>query len=156
MTYLISLINDHVFPVYLFIKEMERRQIQYDRLLFVVSRRKIAKERTQRIEQTLHITEGADLLIEVPVNDLKAVLTNLECAPAIRFSHDDTFIVNLSCDATIMSIGAYHFFSRYEKSEFYYLPPGENIVKNIRTTKSEPLLYRVNVWEYFTLHGLRV
>ena len=154
MTYLVSPVHDQVFPVYLFIKEMERKKVFYDQLLFITSRRKVAKERAAQVERALSVTEGSIQQIEVPVNDLKKIAENLENSPVYNFSNDDSFIVNLSCEATIMAIGVYQFFSKFNRAEFYFIPPGENVLKNVTTSKSEQLMYRVNVWEYFTLNGL--
>ncbi len=148
MTYLISLISDHILPAYLFIKEMEGR---YDQLLFVTSHRMVGSGRGKRIERTLCVPEGSVRRVVVSDEDLNDTLAELE---AHRFSSDDRFIVNLSCDATILALGAFEYFSKY-MSSFYFIPPGKNIIENVRTSHNQPLLYRANVWEYFTLHGLR-
>jgi hypothetical protein len=52
MTCLVSLINDYIFPSYLFIREMEGK---YDRLLLISSQR--STEQVSRIERMLGIPE---------------------------------------------------------------------------------------------------
>ena len=148
MTYLVSLINDHILPAYLFIREMEG---QYDRLLFVTSHRLLGSGSGKRIERALHVPEGSVQRIAVSDEDLNETLAELETQ---KFSPDDRFVVNLSCDATILSIGAFEYFSKYVSS-FYFIPVGKNIIENVQTSHNQPLLYRVNLREYFTLHGLR-
>ena len=148
MTYLVSLINDHIFPAYLFIKEMEGK---YDRLLLVASHR--SSVQVSRIEKTLRLAEGKTpqiVVSETDLSDIKVALNNH------RFLPEDRFIVHLSYDTTVMSIGIFEYFSKYDNASFYFIPPGENIIKEIRTSHERPLKYRVNVWEYFTLHGVRI
>jgi hypothetical protein len=53
-----------------------------------------------------------------------------------------------------MSIGVYEYFSRF-KSSFYYIPIGKNKIENVGTSEDIPLNYRVNLYEYLTLYGLR-
>jgi len=147
MTCLVSIINDHILPAYLFIKEMGGK---YDRLLFVASSQ--SSERVKRIERTLGIPEGSTQQIAVSDTDLKNVSNELNKHP---FTPDDRFIVHLPFDATIMSIGAFEYFSNCNYSTFYYIPPGENRIIDVCTTVGVNLDYRVNVREYFALHGLR-
>jgi hypothetical protein len=53
-----------------------------------------------------------------------------------------------------MSIGVYEYFSRF-KSSFYYIPIGKNKIENVGTSEDIPLNYRVNLYEYLTLYGLK-
>ena len=148
MTYLVSLINDHIFPAYLFIKEMEGK---YDRLLLVASHRSAVQ--VSRIEKTLRLAEGSApqiVISETDLNDIRDELNNH------RFFPEDRFIVHLSYDTTVMSIGIFEYFSNHGNASFYFVPPGKNSIEEIRTSHKRPLQYRVNVWEYFSLHGVRI
>jgi hypothetical protein len=148
MTCLVSLISDHVLPAYLFIKEMDG---QYDRLLFVTSRRN--SEHAKRIERTLGIEEGSVQRIEVADADLNSVSNALKND---GFSSDDRFIVHLPDDATMMAIGTFGYFSENcPNTSFYFVPPGENSMIDVKTSLKRSPAYQVNIEEYFSLHGIR-
>ncbi len=148
MTYLVSLISDHLLPAFLFIREMEGR---YDRLLFISGHKMAGAGRGKRIERALQIPENSVRRITVSDEDLNDTLAELKRQD---FSPTDHFIVNLSCDEVIPVIGAFEYFSQYISS-FFFIPPGKNVIENVQTSDNAPLHYRANVREYLTVHGLR-
>jgi len=149
MTYLISLISDHLLPSYLFIKEMEGK---YDELLFITTAQMMKRGNGFRLEKALNIPEQSVRGIKVSEENLNDTLMKLESA---HFAIEDRFIVNLTGGTKIMSIGCYAFFSTLA-SEFYYIPIGKNTIENVLTSTVIPLNYRLNVKEYLSLYGLRI
>ena len=147
MTYLISLISDHLLPNYLLIKEMEGK---YDKLLFITTTKMRGSGKGTCMEKALGLKDNSVRRIEVSEEDLNEMIAKLESE---HFDTNDRFIVNLTCGTKIMSIGVYEFFSRFTSS-FYYVPIGKNKIENVRTSEDIPLNYRVNLKEYFDLYGL--
>jgi hypothetical protein len=147
MTYLISLISDHLLPNYLFIKEMAGK---YDELLFITTEKMKNAGIGKRLEKALGLKENTVQRIVVSEENLNKTLAKLESVP---FSRDDRFTVNLTCGTKIMSIGVYEYFSR-SPSSFYYIPIGKNKIEDVSTSAEILLNCRVNLEEYLTLYGI--
>lgn len=148
MTYLVSLISDHLLPNYLLIREMEGG---YDELLFITTLKMLESGRGRRIERLLDMPENSVRRIVVSEEDLNEMLMTLKSE---HFEKDDRFLVNMTCGTKIMSIGVYEFFNQFESS-FYYIPYGKDKIENVRTSEKIQLNYRVNIEEYLTLYGIR-
>ena len=148
MTCLISLIGYNLLPNLLLIKELDGR---YDKLLFVTTRRMRGLGRGKRLERALGLKENEVPRIVVSDEDLNEMVAGLKAYP---FSPDDDYIINLTGGTHIMSLGSYEFFSRFS-SNFYYIPQKKNKIEDVKTSADIPLHYRVNVYEYLTLHGIR-
>lgn len=147
MTCLVSLISDHLLPNYLFIQEMKGR---YDTLLFVTTEKMQLAGVGQRLERTLGLALDSVKRIVVAEDSVGETSRMLEAA---GLGMKDQFLVNLTGGTKMMSLGVYEFFSGKE-AEFYYLPINKNVVVNVRTSVVQPLRYRLDVYEYFSLYGL--
>jgi len=147
MTYLISLISDHLLPNYLFIKEMAGK---YDKLLFITTEKMEDAGIGKRLEKALGLKENAVQRIVVSEENLNETLAKLK---SVLFSNDDRFMVNLTCGTKIMSIGVYEYFFQFSSS-YYYIPINKNKIADVETSKEVPLNYRVNLEEYLTLYGI--
>ena len=147
MKYLVSLINDHVLSAYLFIKENKDK---YDEILLFTTPRS-----TGRVKRIRKLLPNETLKhIEILGDDFFSDRSELK---KLKFQPDDRIIVHLPYDATIMSLGAFFFFKKeYSKSEFYLVPPGKNMIRNVLTSKEAPLTYRIKVEEYFNLHDIDI
>jgi len=147
MTYLISIISEHLLPNYFLAKEFEGK---YDRHLLITTERMEKLAMTGRFCKTLGIAKNEVCSITVAEDDLPDVTQKLETAP---FEATDRFIVNLTGGTKLISIGTFNTFSA-KTDAFYYVPIGVNKIQEVKTGKELLLNYRVNVDEYLSLYGL--
>jgi Domain of unknown function (DUF1887). len=122
---LISILSDYLQPNFLLIKEMSGK---YDKLIFITTSKMMELDKGLFLEKALGIQESSSLRISVVEDDLEDLNTNLK---ENNFSNSDEYIINLTGGTKIMSIGVYNFFKDFDKSSFYYIPFGKNIVKKL-------------------------
>lgn len=148
MTYLISIISEHLLPNYFLAKELEG---QYNLHIFITTARMENHKMSERFCKTLGIETNEVKIITVSEDSLPDVMHKLQSE---QFNDTDRFIVNLTGGTKIISIGAFTWF--FKKTEdFYYVPIGVNKIQKVKTGIEMPLNYRVNVAEYLSLYGLR-
>lgn len=145
---LVSILSGYLQPNYLLIKELEG---QYDKLVFISTEdmESEEKKRSYWISTALGL-DNEVTPIKVLEDNSEAIKRELE---SIGFSKEDEYLVNITGGTKIMSIATYNFFSQFD-AKFYYLPVNKNIYYSVNEAKYYDIKYRVNLWEYFTLHGL--
>ncbi len=149
MTVLISILSDYLQPNFLLIKEFSGK---YDQLIFIttVDMETETKQKSFVLEKALELPEKHVKRIEVIEDDYYDIKHKLE---KCSFNRDDEFILNITGGTKVIPIAVCDFFKDY-KSQFYYVPIGKNIVRNIYSDETITLNYRLNLKEYFTLNGL--
>jgi len=149
MTILISILSDYLQPNFLLIKEFKGK---YDKLIFITTKEMEGKGKGYALEKTLELENDSVQRIEVIEDDYSNVIEKLaDCS----FSIHDEYILNVTGGTKVMTIAVWEFFSRRYMSQFYYVPIGKNIIRNIYSEETIQLNYRLNLKEYFTLNGLR-
>jgi hypothetical protein len=147
MTYLISLISEHLLPNFLLAKEFAGK---YDRHIFITTERMGKLSMTARLCKALGVDKKDVKIVVVSEDDLPNCRDKLQSE---NFSANNKYIVNLTGGTKIMSIATFqHFFKLTD--EFYYVPIGTNKIETVKTGEDFPLNYRVNVKEYLSLYGL--
>ena len=145
---LISILSDYLQPNFLLIKEFEGR---YDRLAFITTKEMIDKGKGHSLEKALGLETDSVQRIEVIEDDYSDVTNKLEDC---LFARDDEYILNITGGTKVIPIAVCDFFKNYN-AQFYYVPIGKNVIRNIYSNETVPLKYRLNLDEYFTLYGLR-
>ena len=148
MTILISILSDYLQPNFLLIKEFEGK---YDKLIFITTREMKGKGKGHALEKALGLADDSVQRIEVFEDDYSDVKQKLE---KCSFDAEDEYILNVTGGTKVIPISVCDFFKKFN-SQFYYVPIGKNIVRNIYSDETIPLNYRLNLNEYFTLNGLR-
>ncbi|MDR3046246.1 MAG: DUF1887 family protein [Bacteroidales bacterium] len=149
MTYLVSLISEHLLPNFLFIKEMEGK---YDELLFVTTQEMEDKAISNRLEKALGLNNRSVGCIKVFNDNLNKTIGELKESQS-SFSDGDEFIVNITGGTKLISIAVYEHFKALN-TLFYYIPISKNTIYNVQTATEEPMKYQINVKEYLALYGL--
>ena len=148
MTILISILSDYLQPNFLLIKEFQGK---YDKLIFITTREMKGKGKGHALEKALGVADDSVQRIEVFEDDYSYVKQKLE---KCSFDAEDEYILNVTGGTKVIPIAVCDFFKKFN-SQFYYVPIGKNIVRNIYSDETIPLNYRLNLNEYFTLNGLR-
>lgn len=149
MTYLISLLSEHLLPNYLLAKEFEGK---YDQHIFITTRRMDENSMTSRFCNALGIDKQNVKVIMVSEDDFPD--TQQKLGNEI-FNPSDKYLINLTGGTKIMSIAVFQHFFKFD-SQFFYVPIATNKIENVRSGESSLLKYRVNVPEYLSLYGLRI
>ena len=145
---LISILSDYLQPNFLLIKEFDGK---YDKLIFITTEKMKGKGKGRDLEKALGLVEDSVQRIEVFEDDYSDVKQKLEnCS----FDADNEYILNVTGGTKVIPIAVCDFFKNFN-SQFYYVPIGKNIVRNIYSDETITLNYRLNLKEYFTLNGLR-
>lgn len=147
MTYLISILSEHLLPNFFIAKEFEG---QYNRHVFITTERMEKLSMTNRFSKALGIEQIEVKIITVSEDDLPDVMHKLQSE---QFSESDRFIVNLTGGTKIISIGTFSYFFK-KTDDFYYVAIGVNKIQKVKSGKDLMLNYRVNVDEYLSLYGL--
>ena len=145
---LISILSDYLQPNFLLIKEFDGK---YDKLIFITTEKMKGKGKGRALEKALGVAENSVQRIEVFEDDYSDVKQKLE---KCSFDADDEYILNVTGGTKVIPIAVCDFFKKFN-SQFYYVPIGKNIVRNIYSDETITLNYRLNLKEYFTLNGLR-
>lgn len=146
---LVSVLSDYLQPNFLLIKEFEGK---YDELVFI-STEDMESEKKKKsfwLESALSIDKEIHKII-VSEDDAKAINDKLNYE---NFSTENKFIINLTGGTKVMSLAVYEFFKKIN-AEFFYIPIGKNKICAMNTNETFDLKYRINLKDYFTLHGLR-
>lgn len=149
MTYLISLLSEHLLPNFLLAKEFVG---QYDKHIFITTKRMGEKGMTSRYCDALGIDKKEVKTIVVSEDDLPEAQLKLKNE---NFDDQDRYIVNLTGGTKMMSIAVFQHFYKYDAA-YYYVPIATNKIENVRTGENFPLNYRVNITEYLSLYGLYI
>ncbi|MBR0498653.1 MAG: DUF1887 family protein [Paludibacteraceae bacterium] len=147
-TILISILSDYLQPNFLLIKEFDGK---YDKLIFITTQEMKGKGKGRALEKALGLADDSVQRIEVFEDDYSDVKQKLE---KCSFDADDEYILNVTGGTKVIPIAVCDFFKNFN-SQFYYVPIGKNIVRNIYSDETIPLNYRLSLSEYFTLNGLR-
>lgn len=147
MKILISILSKYLQPNFLLIKEFSN---QYDKLIFITTPNMNNLKKGYYLEKALGMEENSVPQIEVLEDDIQNIKEKLS---AQKFSKDDTYILNITGGTKLMSIALYEFFQDFD-SNFFYIPEGKNVVRNLKTNDEVPLSYRLNLKEYFTINSL--
>lgn len=145
---LISILSDYLQPNFLLIKELEGR---YDKLMFISTPEMENNAKGVNLEKALEIPENSVSRIIVVEDDLDAIKDELSKQ---EFSETDQYILNITGGTKVMSIAVYEFFQTFN-AVYYYVPIGKNVIKELYQTTEIKLRYRLNLFEYFALNGLR-
>lgn len=145
---LISILSDYLQPNFLLIKEFDGK---YDKLIFITTEKMEGKGKGRALEKALGLAEDSVQRIEVFEDDYSNVKQELKDC---EFSTDNEYILNVTGGTKVIPIAVCDFFKNFN-SQFYYVPIGKNIVRNIYSDETFTLNYRLNLKEYFTLNGLR-
>lgn len=147
---LISLLSDYLQPNFLLIKEFTGK---YDKLAFVTTKRmEEEKKKSFWLEKALKLPENSVRRITVVEDDFEGIMAELQRK---NFSKSDEYILNLTGGTKVMPLAVYEFFKNDFYAQFYYVPIEKNVIKGLSTQSEQPLNYRMNLDEYFTLQGLR-
>lgn len=149
MTYLISLLSEHLLPNFLLAKEFSGK---YDRHIFITTRKMVDDNMTSRLCNVLEIEQQLVKVIVVSENDLPDAQQKLENE---IFNRDDRYLINLTGGTKIMAIAVFQHFFKFD-AEYFYVPIETNKIENVRTGENLPLNYRLNVLEYLSLYGLHI
>ena len=147
---LISLLSDYLQPNFLLIKEFAGK---YDKLAFIRTKRmEEEKKKSFWLENALKLPENSVRRITVVEDDFEGIMAELQRQ---NFSKSDEYILNLTGGTKVMPLAVYEFFKNDFYAQFYYVPIEKNVIKGLSTQSEQPLNYRMNLDEYFTLQGLR-
>lgn len=149
MTYLVSLLSEHLLPNFLLAKEFAG---QYGSHVFITTKRMGESGMISRYCDALEVDKREVDVVIVSEDDLLDAQRNLQ---GKNFSRDDKFLVNLTGGTKIMSIAVFQHFFKYQ-ADYYYVPIGVNKIENVRTGEDLPLNYQLNVAEYLSLYGLKI
>lgn len=144
---LISLLCDHILPNYLFIKEMEG---QFDELMFIGSENMFRHEVGNNMERALGVPLESIKRVTVSDENYFVIMKELKKE---KFSHADEYVINQTGGTKALSIAVSHFFQDYH-ARFVYIPSGLNMYYDFSLKKGKRIKYRVNMEEYFMLHGM--
>lgn len=146
---LVSLISDYLIPNFLLIKECEGK---YDELLFLSTERMEKRDQRKRLEKALGLEENSVPYILVSDDDY---YNNMDQFRDLELLTDDTeYVVNLTGGTKMMSLAVYEYFKKSPESIFCYVPLGKNVICYTDRDSQEELHYRINLKEYFLLHGI--
>lgn len=112
---------------------------------------KPSKRKSFWLESALGISEGKLKRIIVVEDDARLIKETLKKEIS---SHSHEFLINITGGTKMMTIAIYDYFKDL-KSNFYYVPLGKNVIKELNETREVNLQYRLNLKEYFLLNGLR-
>lgn len=144
---LITLLSDHILPNYLFIKEMEG---QFDESVFIGSEYIFRRDVGDNLEKTLGITPKSIKRVTVSDENYFVIMKELKKE---KFSHDSEYCINQTGGTKAQSIAVFQFFQNFH-ARFVYIPPGSNMYYDFGKKKGKRIKYRVNLEEYFMLHGM--
>ncbi len=144
---LISLLSDHVIPNYIFIKETEG---QFDDFVFISTEQGVCREIGFNIEKALGRDPNSIRRVVVSSENYFIIMKELRQA---RFSRADEYCINQTGGTKAMSIAVFQFFQDYN-ARFIYIPFGTNEYFDFGRKKGKRIKYRLNLDEYFTLHGM--
>lgn len=152
MRILISILSQYLQPNFLLIKEMTGK---YDKLMFVTT------EYTDKNKKTEHLCKALGIPVdEVGIISLGSKETNyreiVELLEEKKFPKTDEYILNLTGGTKIIPIAIFEFFmNNGYNADFFYVPEGKNVLKNISSGEENKLGYQLNLKEYFSLQGLQ-
>lgn len=152
MKILISILSKYLQPNFLLIKEMSGK---YDKLIFVTTDFTDKNNKTSHLCKALGISEN-----EVGIISLKNKEDNyreiVDILEIQNFSKQNEYILNLTGGTKIIPIAIFEFFmNNGYNADFFYVPEGKNVVKNISSGDETKLSYKLNLKEYFALQGLQ-
>ncbi|MBR8730653.1 hypothetical protein IX339_000083 [Porphyromonas levii] len=148
MTYLISVLSQHLVPNYLLAKELEGK---YDQHILITSSSFQKRGIVSTFVSALNLQETAVRELLISEDNLEEAQNALTEA---SFGKDDKYIVNITGGTKIMSIALFQHFFKYD-AELYYVPFGsENKLQELRSGSTQPIKYRMNIKEYLSLYGL--
>lgn len=147
MTYLISILSEHLLPNFFLAREFEGK---YNRHIFITTEKMEKLKKSDRFCKALGVEIADVKIITVSEDDLPDVMHKLGSE---QLNNTDRFIVNLTGGTKIISIGTFTFFFK-KTDDIYYVPIGVNKIQKVKTGIEMPLNYRVNVTEYLSLYGL--
>lgn len=143
--------SDYLQPNFLLIKEFEGK---YDELVFVTTEKmeNDAKRKSYWLEKALRLPENSVHRIPVVEDNFEDIKKRLSDE---HFSLDNEYILNLTGGTKVMPLAVYDFFKTVFNAHFFYVPIGKNVIKGLSADDEQPLNYRMNLDEYFTLYGLK-
>jgi hypothetical protein len=157
---LVSLVSEQTVPNVLFIRE-KKEEIGEDAIeyLFISTEEMERICKTDDINKGSHIENSGAITIRVVEDSIRDTESKLEEFAKEKLSDTDNIIVNLTCGTKIMSIAAYEFFKKWEKSTIYYLPKGKNIYKQISPSiinNEMRLNFRISLKDYLCSYGIKI
>lgn len=149
MTFLMSLLSEHLLPNFLLAREFEGK---YDQHIFITTPKMSENGMTSRFGNALGIDEQNVKVVAVSEDDLPDTKQKLEIE---NFNRDDKYLINLTGGTKIMAIAVFQHFFKFDV-QYFYVPIATNKIENVRTGENLSLNYRLNVLEYLSLYGLHI
>ena len=143
MKTIVNLVSKQTIPNYLFIKEF---YVSGDDLIFITSAK--MKDKILPILNTLG-ESYPNQVIEVDEENWTSMTSKIK----ERLSKDTNYLVNTTCGTKFMSLAVQSVFQDFNAS-FFYIPNPENKLLAPFNDKIVPIQYRVDIPEYFSLHGI--
>ena len=125
---------------------------KYDSLIFITTEKMANKQMGQYMENALGLAPGSVTRVLISNDDYSATLKALKDK---NFSNDDKYIVNITGGTKIMSLATFEFFKGFNNTSFVYVPITTNTYVETDTGETHPINYRVSLYEYLALYGLR-
>lgn len=152
---LVSIVTENNLPNYLFIKQMEKDEGQFDQLVFMITERVKGKHDLQLFSALGLTTERikGSRRITLDSEDYKANVEKLES----KFHPEtgDTYTVNLTGGTTAMAQSVHDAFAKCDSRFFSIAQNGKSII-DFQTGESKDVKVCITLVDYLKMYGLKI